>query len=221
MISERYRKDYTGEFIILNTAWSGGKKRTKREWMPNPIENHHISGRAACIGSTSDKNEFDFTMLQRHKGGLLGSKKIQTYGVGEVAKSMRLDFVIEKDDTVLHELLNAGYFKDNIIYTTPKQCIKHPGVFYVVPYNPPLVKEVILAYIAAFDGHKEVFLLGYNNDAGIGQNEWETQMEKVISAYPSTHFFHVSHKSQTPDSWKQHSNFSQLTHREFIHYADV
>lgn len=221
MISERYRKDYTGEFIILNTAWSGGKKRTKREWMPNPIENHHISGRAACIGSTSDKNEFDFTMLQRHKGGLLGSKKLQTYGVGEVAKSMRLDFVIEKDDTVLHELLNAGYFKDNIIYTTPKQCIKHPGVFYVVPYNPPLVKEVTLAYIAAFDGHKEVFLLGYNNDAGIGQNEWETQMEKVISAYPSTHFFHVAHKSQTPDSWKQHSNFSQLTHREFIHYADV
>jgi len=75
MISERYRKDYTGEFIILNTAWSGGKKRTQREWMPNPVENHHISGRAACIGSAVDKPEFDFTILQNHKGGLLGSKK--------------------------------------------------------------------------------------------------------------------------------------------------
>ena len=94
MITERYRKDYTGEFIILNTAWAGGKKRTQREWMPNPIENHHISGRAACIGSSVDKLEFDFTILQRHKGGLLGSKKLQTYGVGEIAKQMRLDFAV-------------------------------------------------------------------------------------------------------------------------------
>lgn len=221
MIVERYRKDYTGEFIILNTAWAGGKKRTKREWMPNPIENHHISGRAACIASAVDRSEFDFTMLQNHKGGLLGSKKLQTYSVGEVAKLMRLDFTVEKDETILHEILVNGYFKDNIIYTTPKQCIKHPGVFYVVPYNPPVTKEVALAYLAAFDGHKEIFLLGYNESANIGQNEWASQLEKVISAFPSTHFFHVDHKSQTPDSWKYYKNFSQLTHREFITHADV
>jgi hypothetical protein len=51
MITQRFRKDYTGEFIVINTAWAGGRKRTQREWVPNPIENHHISGRAACIGS--------------------------------------------------------------------------------------------------------------------------------------------------------------------------
>lgn len=221
MISERYRKDYTGEFIILNTAWSGGKKRTQREWMPNPVENHHISGRAACIGSTVDKNEFDFTILQRHKGGLLGSKKLQTYGVGEVAKLMRLDFAIEKDEAKLHELFELGYYKNNIIYTTPKQCIRHPGVFYVIPYNPPMITEVLLAYIAAFDGHKEVFLLGYHEGANIGQNNWVEQMSKVIETYPSTHFYHVSHGPQTPAEWKKYNNFSQLTHREFIHHADI
>jgi len=221
MINERYRKDYTGEFIILNTAWSGGKKRTQREWMPNPVKNHHISGRAACIGSTVDQAEFDFTMLQKHKGGLLGSKKLQTYGTGEVAKHMRLDFAVEKDDNILHELFELGYYKNNIIYTTPKQCIKHPGVFYVVPYNPPMVKEVLLAYIAAFDGHKEVFLLGYHEGSNIGQSEWITQMNMVIGTYPSTHFYHVAYSAQTPDVWKNHSNFSQLTHREFINYADV
>lgn len=221
MIVERYRKDYTGEFIILNTAWSGGKKRTRREWMPNPIENHHISGRAACIASSVDQNEFDFTMLQKHKGGLLGSKKLQTYGVGSIANIMRLDFAVEKDDDVLNDLFVAGYYKDNIIYTTPKQCIKHPGMFYVVPYNPPMAKEVALAYIAAFDGHKEVFLLGYHEGSNIGQSNWVGQMSKVIETYPSTHFYHVSYKPQTPDEWKNYSNFTQLTHREFIHYADV
>jgi hypothetical protein len=221
MITERYRKEYTGEFIVTSTAWAGGKKRTKREWMPNPVENHHISGRAACIASAVDKSEFDFTLLSNHKGGLLGSLKLQTYGVGDIAQMMRLDFAVEKDDAKLHELFDLGYYKDNIIYTTPRQCLKHPGMFYVIPYNPPMVKEVALAYLAAFDGHKEVFLLGYHEGANIGQNNWTSQMAKVIATYPSTHFYHVSYSPQTPDEWKNYSNFSQLTHREFIVHADI
>jgi hypothetical protein len=221
MIIQRYRKDYTGEFIVTNTAWSGGKKRTKREWMPNPVENHHISGRAACIASAVDKAEFDFTLLSSHKGGLLGSLKLQTYGVGDIAKTMRLDFAVEKDDAKLHELFDLGYYKDNIIYTTPKQCLKHPGMFYVIPYNPPMVKEVALAYLAAFDGHKEVFLLGYQEDANIGQNNWAEQMNQVMLAYPSTKFVHVSYATQTPGIWKENSNFVQMTYRNFILYCDI
>ena len=76
MITARYRTDYTGEFIITQSTWSGGKKRQKREWVANPIENQHISGRAVCIGSDVDALRFDYKILQRHRGGLLGSKKI-------------------------------------------------------------------------------------------------------------------------------------------------
>ena len=72
----RYRTDYAGEFVILETKWSGGKKTETREWIANPIDNHHLSGRAACIGSGQDQKRFDYTRLQRHRGGLLGSKKI-------------------------------------------------------------------------------------------------------------------------------------------------
>jgi hypothetical protein len=109
MITQRFRKDYTGEFIITNTAWAGGRKRTQREWLPNLIENHHISGRAACIGSAADGSRFDFTILQKHKGGLLGSKKLQTYGTGEIAKSMRLDFAVERDEKIIKDLIDHGY----------------------------------------------------------------------------------------------------------------
>jgi hypothetical protein len=221
MIVERYRKDYTGEFIITNTLWAGGKKRTQREWLPNPIENHHISGRAACIASTTDLQEFDFTNLVYHKGGLLGSLKLQTYGIGEIAKLMRLDFTVEKNNAILLELLSQHYYKENVIYTTPKNCLSHPGVFYTIPYNPPFVNEVLLAYLAAFDGHREIFLLGYNEEAGIGQNNWADQMEKVITTYPATKFFHVGYSSQTPSAWKNHANFTQLSHRDFINYADI
>ena len=51
MIQERYRADYEGEFVITESRWSGGKKTQNREWVANPIDNQHISGRAACIGS--------------------------------------------------------------------------------------------------------------------------------------------------------------------------
>lgn len=221
MIPERYRKDYTGEFVVTNTAWSGGKKRMRREWMPNPIENHHISGRAACIASSADIDAFDFTLLQNHKGGLLGSKKLQLYGSSSIAKIMRLDFAVEKDEAALHELFEQHYYKDNTIYTTPKMCLKHPGVFYTIPFNPPLISQAILPYLAAFDGHQEVFLLGYNEDANIGNNGWEQQLNQVIVAYPSTTFFHVGYSSQASNLWKNNSNFKQLTHREFIHYCDI
>lgn len=221
MITERYRKDYTGEFIITNTAWAGGRKRTSREWIPNPIENHHISGRAACIGSVSDGVHFDFTVLQRHKGGLLGSKKLQTYGTGEIAKHMRLDFTVEKDDEILKQLVQQNYFKENIVYTTPRNCIKYPNVFYTIPHNPPVIKQVASAYLAAFDGHKEIFLLGYNNDAELGHIDWALHLEKLISAYSSTKFYHVSHKPQTPTSWLGYNNLTQMTHKEFIIHADI
>lgn len=172
MITERYRTDYTGEFIITQSVWSGGKKRQRREWVANPIENQHISGRAVCIATDVNKEQFDYARLQNHRGGLLGSKKLQTYGIGSIAKEMRLDFTVETDDTVLNDLIDGHYYQDNIIYTTPRNCLKHPGVFYLIPYNPVLIKEALSLYLAAFDGHKEIFMIGYNNLSDIGNSTW-------------------------------------------------
>lgn len=221
MITELYRKDYTGEFIITKTAWAGGKKRVTREWIPNVIENNHISGRAACIGSTADGDQFDFKILQNHKGGLLGSLKLQTYGTGEIARLLRLDFVVEKNEEVLQGLINDHYYKNNIIYTSPKMCLKHPGVFYPVPHNPLLVQPLVLPYLAAFDGHKEIFLLGYTDNKTMGQDSWAAQLEDLVKTYSSTKFYHVGHKSLTPEPLKNYANFEQLTYREFIVHCDI
>lgn len=117
MITARYRKDYIGEYIITQSKWSGGKKQQIREWVANPIENHHISGRAVCIGSDIDRRFFDYTRLQHHRGGLLGSKKLQTYGTGNISKQMRLDFTIETNPEILEELIKNNHHQDNIVYT--------------------------------------------------------------------------------------------------------
>jgi len=221
MISARYRTDYDGEFIITQSVWSGGKKRQKREWVANPIENQHISGRAVCIGSDHDLPHFDYTRLQRHRGGLLGSKKLQTYGFGKIAQQMRLDFTVETDDATLKELMNSHYYQDNVVYTTPKNCLKYPGVFYLVPYNPVLIKQAILLYMAAFDGHKEIFLLGYNHYTDAGNNAWSAHVEEVIKAYTATKFVVVGAKHHTIKSWMDYANVEQMEFREFISYCDV
>jgi hypothetical protein len=221
MIQEKYRTDYEGEFIITQSVWSGGKKRQRREWVANPIENQHISGRAVCIGSSHDNPRFNYTILQRHRGGLLGSKKLQTYGLGSIAKEMRLDFTVETDDTILRELIDSHYYQDNIVYTSPKNCLKYPGVFYLTPYNPVLIKHALLPYLAAFDGHKEIFLIGYNQYTEAGNTAWTAHVEQVISTYSGVKFTIVGEKHHAIESWLEYANVEQQTYREFISYCDI
>jgi hypothetical protein len=221
MITERYRKDYIGEFVITGATWSGGKKRVQREWIVNPIQNHHISGRAACIGTAVDRDRFDYRMLQNHRGGLLGTKKLQTYGVGEIAHEMRLDFAVEKDEDVLFQMIETEYYKQNTIYTSPKYCLEHPGVFYNIPYNPVMLDVCLLPYLAAFDGHQEIFLIGYSINAGIGRSDWADQIKQVMDTYSSVKFYHIGNESDMPEVWKNNVNVSNLSYREFIAYADI
>jgi hypothetical protein len=217
----QYRSDYAGEFVILETRWSGGKKTQSREWIANPIENHHISGRAACIGTDADRHKFDYTRLQQHRGGLLGSKKLQTYGTGAIAMTMRLDFAVELDSGRLTQLIEQGYDQDNIVYSTARQCIARPGHFYLIPLGPRLLLELIPVYLAAFDGHQEIFLLGYHNDSNIAHPSWPQQLLTIFAAYPGTRFFIVGEGTNMPDQLFDQANVAHQTLREFISYCDV
>jgi hypothetical protein len=217
----RYRTDYAGEFVILETKWNAGKKDESREWIPNPIENHHLSGRAAVIGSDFDKEHFDYTRLQRHRGGLLGSKKLQVYGTGPTAKEMRLDFTVETNSNNLNAILETGYQKDNIVYTTPRNCISHPGEFYLIPYKPRLIDIALTIYLAAFDGHQEIFLLGYNDRTTVETLNWQSYITEVFQAYPGVKFYLVGESTRMFDEWVDCFNVQTMDYREFISYCDV
>jgi len=217
----RYRTDYAGEFVILETRWGAGKKEETREWIPNPIENHHLSGRAACIGSDFDRWQFDYTRLQRHRGGLLGSKKLQTYGTGPIAQQMRLDFAVETNINNLNKILETGYQQDNIVYTTARNCIANPGEFYLIPHKPRLIDMTTAVYLAAFDGHQEVFLLGYTDETNGDSLNWEAQLADVFLAYPGVKFYLVGENTRMPDVWVDCFNTQVMTYLEFISYCDV
>ena len=217
----RYRTDYAGEFVIVETKWSGGKKTETREWIANPIENHHLSGRAACIGSGLDQQRFDYTRLQRHRGGLLGSKKLQTYGTGAIAQQMRLDFTIETRPDILNKILENAYQVSNIVYTSPRHCIAHPGEFYLIPLRTAMVDLATVVYLAAFDGHKEIFMLGYTDETAGGHNEWLAQIAGIFAAYTGTKFYLVGEPTRMPDVWVSCPNTQVMPYSDFIGYCDV
>jgi hypothetical protein len=221
MISEKYRTDYEGEFVITESKWSGGKKTQNREWIANPIDNQHISGRAACIGSNVDQYLFDYTRLQRHRGGLLSSKKLQTYGTGQIAKQMRLDFAVDIDKNVLEELIATGYTTDNVVYATTRNCLLNPGEFYLIPYNTTMALEALVLWLAAFDGHKEIFAIGYTNETPGGTSEWMLHVNSVITAFSSTRFVFVGEESNIPRAWRENANVACLSVRDFVTYCDV
>jgi len=219
-MTARYRSEYPGEFVILETRWTGGRKHETREWIPNPIDNQHISGRAACIGTAEDRWRFDYTRLARHRGGLLSSKKLQTYGVGSVALEMRLDFVVETDSSRLPQIKQSTYNQDNVVYTTARNCIANPGDFYLIPNKSLVLDLATIVYLAAFDGHKEIFLLGYTQDIRPGRNTWVTDIAKIFSTYP-VDFYLVGESTNMPAAWLDCANVRTTNYQDWISYCDV
>ena len=216
----RYRSDYPGEFVILESKWSGGKKTETREWIPNPIQNQHISGRAACIGSQADRRWFDYTRLSRHRGGLLSSKKLQTYGVGDIALEMRLDFAVETNINKIPVIHESGIHNDSVVYTTSRNCIKYPGEFYLIPQRPLIVDLATIIYLAAFDGHKEIFLLGYHRETEGGRNTWVGDVANVFKTYP-VDFYLIGESTLMYDEWLNCSNVRTMNYQEWISYCDI
>ena len=221
MLQQRYRKDYSGEFVVLDTRIANNQVNQQREWVPNPIENHHISGRAAVIGSRNGNDRFDFTRLQKHRGGLLGKKRLQTYGAQGLWTDMVFDFFVTKDYIEADALALKGYDQRCTVYTTARIALQHPGRFYLIPYLPTLDVLALSLYVAAFDEHREIYMFGYCNDTVAGTANWKTDVSKVMATYPGTEFILVGTASNMPDEWRRHHNVSCMDPRTFVSHCDV
>lgn len=221
MILPRYRRDYDGEFLITEMTWADGAKEQHREWIPNNIENHHISGRAAVILSDIDREQFDYARLQRHRGGLLGKQRLQTYGSGPVWERMTLDFWVSKDAKEVARATEQHYDSRSTVYTTPKVVLTYPGRLYLIPQAPLMSAAATAVYIAAFDGHREIFLLGGNMDTPWSNSSAVEEISTVMGAYDTTQFVLVGAEGRMPGAWRQHRNVVCQKYREWSSYCDV
>lgn len=221
MILAQYRRDYTGEFVILNTDIRRGIKQQSREWMANPIVNQHVSGRAAVIGSSMDREKFDYTRLRRHRGGLQGKLRLQTYGTGSVWTDMPLDFYCSTDRQILTKIQTMDYCAGTVCYSTARFCMIFPEKFYMIPFQPRISDVAAAIYLAAFDGHREIFMLGYNKDTPNLARNWQQDVVSVMSAYHNHQFVFVGVVSNMPDAWRDQPNAEFWDYRRFITHCDI
>ena len=220
MIHERYRRDYDGEFVLVDHDQSQGEIRQKREWIDNPVINQHLSGRAAVIGSRVKYGGLRWNRLERHRGGLLGKKRLQTYGSGDLWRDMRFDFFVEKSEQELADIVAHGYDHTSTVYTSMKNCLSYPGHFYPVPFQPVLDYLAQALYLAAFDGHQEIFMWGYHRDTPAGTAGWIRDVAEVMAVYSPVKFWLLGNHT-FPAEWRQQANVEIMTIERFITYCDV
>lgn len=221
MIERRYRSDYPGEFVILNTDIRRGIKEQRREWIENTIEVDTSTPCAAVIGSGLERDDFDYTRLARHRGGQARRRRLRTYGTGSIWQDMQLDVYCGTDRSVLDNLQQKNYQNTTSVFTTARYCMMFPGQFYLIPFQPPVNDLAAAVYLAAFDGYKTIYLIGYSMSTPGNTSRWQDDVARVFSAYHMHHFILVGGPSDMPDLWRNMDNVECLTYRQFRTTVDI
>jgi hypothetical protein len=244
------RSTYGGDNIVTELRYTGGAWHPTFEHVPNAVFNNQISNKAVVLGNGPSRLELYpqgdlFQLLANHKGGLLAAGRVQTYGCNAIVRDFIPDFVVANDE-VASELVNSGYCDQTIVYGTGDMVLKYPGKFYLPPQQPPYNMGAIAAYLACFDGHQSVYLMGfdcydshagehftYNIYAGTtgypGAEAPNTEaffikaMEQVMSTYPQVDFVRVMPTDTyvVPDSWQYFLNFRQIGFTDFAREVDL
>lgn len=242
-IIKRYRKDYRGEDIVTERTYQNGVWTAVTEHLPNNVINNQISNRAVVIGNGSERLRFDVQHLLKVKSGLLGADTLQSYACNAFYRDFTPDFLIATSKTIAEELVNTSYTLGHIVYTRVDIALEFPKHFYLVPYDPYTDAGTTAMYIACFDGHKKIFMLGFDGQPceGLNQNvyagtqgyspinatisdeKWINDRAQLFDAYNDVDFVWVTERGRLPmpEAWKYRSNIRQIDFRNFVLEADL
>lgn len=224
-IKKTYRDTYTGEEVITKLTYSGSAWEKETDFIPNTVTNIYTTTQALVIGGGQSWLDpqfgFDVTHIKNHKGGEFGRNRLQTYGTNSVYKLLPTDFLVIDDDKAL-ELSLSPYARTNIVYAHASAILEYPGKFYLIPQDPSWNAGTIATYMACFDGHKKIFLLGFDGEQGADAFYTKT-MEHVFNTYYDVDFVRVTPTPgyYMPEEWKYCVNVRQITMQQFVIEADL
>ena len=243
LIEQKYRDSYTGENMLITQTWSGGNWQMQHEYVPSRVENIQISNQACVIGNGYSREKFDLWLLANHRAGFRGNKALQLYGCNALYRDLTVPFLVATGDDICQELVDSGYCDNNVVYSTSQKIMQYPGKFYLVPQDPHWNAGAVAAYLACFDGHEKVYLLGFDNRAGDNLNNniyagtdgygpvdlnisdlmWIKVMRYVMQLYPDVQFTRVmpTDSWEVPPEWKDLLNFRQISFNQFYLEVDL
>jgi hypothetical protein len=242
-LKQIYRETYAGENVVTSLTLSDNNWDPVTEHVPNRVFNTHTTSQAVCIGNGESRLGFDLNLIARHRGGILGADKLQSYGCNALYREFPPDFLVATSSMV-QELAESGYCVSHIVYTNGQHIIDYPDKFYLIPQNPSYNAGAIAAYLACFDGHTKVYLLGYDFNHGVEPTNniykdtrgyassaemqdntkfWAMTLIEVIKTYPAVDFVRVMPTKEywLPTELQALPNFRQIDTREFVVEADI
>lgn len=233
MINTSYRKNYIGEFVVYKTLLEDGKYQETREWIPSKLQNTNHAGTAVVLGNGLSRNICRLDLLSRHKMQR-PELRLQTYGCNAVFRDFDPDFLVVTDDTIASELSSVEHLSA-LAFSTPEIMMNHANKFHLIPNGVRMNAGAVATYLACFDGHKRIYLLGFDNQTSsaklnniyAGTDElsdhsgWDRNMFMIFRAYPDTEFIRVSSVGPTPASWSRCLNYRQISYRQFVVEVDL
>ena len=238
-----HSEEYEGEFIIHHTEIVNGQRKEEREWVPATLTNNDHRGNAVIIGNGDSRSKFPLRLLANHKGGLFASLKVQTYGCNALYRDFTPDFLLCQTDEMIEEITQTDYCSNNIVFSSSQAMVKHPGKFHLIPQNYILNAGAGATYLAAYHGHKNIYLIGFDNQQAEGYNnnlyagtngyselksnvsdlKWVANMERLFRAYHEVnfHWVHPNAEYCMPDKWRWCKNLFKKDYRQYISELDI
>jgi hypothetical protein len=242
-IGKQYRSNYQGEKIVTDRSHTTGVWQDTVEHVPNAVTNNQISNRAVVLGNGPTRLNFPIDHLKT-RAGLLGADTLQTYGCNALYRDYTPDFLIAAGHPdMVKEIAESEYVLHNIVYVHAIDLLAYPNKFYLIPHDPYTDAGTTALYLAAFDGHKKIFMLGfdgqdtpgfnYNIYAGTNgyddtrslvlEDKWVNDKKAIFDTYDDIEFIRVNERGmdRIPEPWKYSTNFRQISFNDFIIEANL
>lgn len=229
--------------MTTSSTWSGSRWQYTQEFVPNAINNQHVSRRAVVIGNGASRKNYELNLLKNHRAGILGALAVQTYGCNALYRDFSPTFLVSTGTEISKEIADSGYCEDNIVYANAEIVATHPQKFYLIPQDVHYDAGALAVYLACFDGHKQIYLTGFDNWTGDGDNSnmyidtnaygaynqepahnfWTTTLKHVMETYPEVMFTRVMPTPNwwSPDAWKSCANYRQISYKSFVLEIDL
>lgn len=216
--------NYQGEEIIASITIKGGVKYEDRVWMPRTVFNDPAGKDAFIIGNGKSRQQFDLRKLPA-----------DTYGCNGLYRDYAPNFLIVVDRYMYSEVKESGYGEKNIVYTNHSSMTKFGGTCHLIPSNPHRGAGPTATHIAIHDGHKNLFMLGFdcaedtaNNNVYVGTKNyndektvvhvtvWGKQIENIMKSNTDVNFTFVE-GNQSREIINL-PNYKSITYSQFSNY---
>lgn len=230
----QFRTDYVGETI--NKIVDG----ETTSYFVAPRENVFVvpqTDAAIVLGNGITKNSKEVQQLLRVNSNKVSESYKLVYACNRaISDEANYDYYVLKHRVFLGEMpanrKSQVYLPYDIFLDYKDDC-------NLIPYISQFDSGASAAYLACFDGHKKVFLMGFDGDLGAGwqtaydgsfpydykgdidMTTWQYAMYHVMNAYTDTEFYRVQLDGQTaPDLWRSLPNFRDVTVRQAVLLGD-